>query len=553
MGLLQPKRMGILLVGLILGALAFTFIVSLLAGVAFLANNGCAGTNGAQTQGAPASCVSQSGVGSAVVQLALQMANHLHLADSCHGVPSTPDCYNTWYDAQFPPEVIAYGQRTCPGCWAWQNGNIQCVTFAIGAYSQVDPLPATGNAIDFWGLYRHRAGWIEISANGAPAGQRGLPAPGDMIVWQHPPFGHIAIITAVVPPVNGRDGSITVGQANAPSSFYTMPLHPDLSVSTWSGYEVLGYIRPDIPQFNILGNVSGRLVRIGQLDPAQYATHAEFDTWAYSACSTASMTEVINAYGGHYRIHDILVVEAQRGDITPSLGLTGDAGIADTVAQFGFQTSWGYSLSLDAVIATANAGKPVIVAFPPSRYAGGHLLVVVGGDASTVRVADSSAWNRTVISRGQFLAWWAGYSAIVTPRLASASVVAANSSSLVSLAAQDALAAGIPSALFVRQIDVESGFNPQALSSAGAEGIAQFMPETAAALGVNPWNPIAALVAAAGLMASYYRRYGDYARALAAYNAGTGALEHALGSCGSAWLRCLPAETQHYVNVIIRG
>jgi len=128
------------------------------------------------------------------------------------------------------------------------------------------------------------------------------------------------------------------------------------------------------------------------------------------------MTEVLNAYGGPYGIHDILVIEAQRGDITPALGLVRPGGIADTVAQFGFQTSWGFSLTLDEVIAIANQGTPVIVGFPPDRYADGHLLVVLGGTATTVSVADSSGHDYTVLSRGQFLQWWGGFSAIVTPR-----------------------------------------------------------------------------------------------------------------------------------------
>jgi ABC-type bacteriocin/lantibiotic exporter with double-glycine peptidase domain len=57
----------------------------------------------------------------------------------------------------------------------------------------------------------------------------------------------------------------------------------------------------------------------------------------------------------------------------------------------------------------------VIVSFPPDRYAGGHLLVVLGGDATSVYLADSSAWDRHVLSREQFLQWWGGYAAVVTP------------------------------------------------------------------------------------------------------------------------------------------
>ena len=162
-------------------------------------------------------------------------------------------------------------------------------------------------------------------------------------------------------------------------------------------------------------NVSQDVARIGQLDPAQYTSQQQFDLWGYSTCSTAAMTEVLNAYGNHYRIADILKVEAQIGEITPSQGLLEDRGIALTVAKFGFKTSWGYTLSLNQVIAVANGGRPVIVAWPPNRYPAGHLVVVTGGNSSNVYIADSSLYDRHTVSRTQFMKWWGGFSAIVTP------------------------------------------------------------------------------------------------------------------------------------------
>jgi len=164
------------------------------------------------------------------------------------------------------------------------------------------------------------------------------------------------------------------------------------------------------------GTASQQLVRISQLDPNQYGSTDEFNTWAYSACSTAAMTEVFDAYGYHYRITDVLKVEAQIGEITPQQGLIEEAGIQRTAAQFGFKTSWGHTLSLDQVITTANQGKPVIVSFPPDRYAGGHLLVVIGGDSNNVYLADSSLYNRHSLARWQFMQWWEGFAAVVTPR-----------------------------------------------------------------------------------------------------------------------------------------
>lgn len=121
------------------------------------------------------------------------------------------------------------------------------------------------------------------------------------------------------------------------------------------------------------------------------------------------------------------------------------------------------------------------------------------------------------------------------------------------IAREEAQAVGLPPVLFVRQIQQESGFNPNAVSSAGAIGIAQFMPQTAASLGVNPWNPYAALRAAARLMASYVKWYGgDYAKALAAYNAGSGWVGRAVAHCGVQWRVCLPVETQRYISLILR-
>jgi soluble lytic murein transglycosylase-like protein len=94
----------------------------------------------------------------------------------------------------------------------------------------------------------------------------------------------------------------------------------------------------------------------------------------------------------------------------------------------------------------------------------------------------------------------------------------------------------------------ESAYDPQALSSAGAVGIAQFMPETAAAAGVDPYDPFASIDGAAALLGGYaaaYRdRYADaYAVALAAYNAGPAAVDEYGG---------VPpyAETREYIALI---
>lgn len=106
--------------------------------------------------------------------------------------------------------------------------------------------------------------------------------------------------------------------------------------------------------------------------------------------------------------------------------------------------------------------------------------------------------------------------------------------------------AGIPPAGFVAQIQQESNFNPRAVSPAGARGIAQFMPATAAGLGVNPDDPIDALNGSARLMRRYHDKYGMWAYALIAYNAGPRWADR-LKSRDIKY-NDLPAETRAYLE-----
>ncbi|MEL7182324.1 MAG: lytic transglycosylase domain-containing protein [Pseudomonadota bacterium] len=103
---------------------------------------------------------------------------------------------------------------------------------------------------------------------------------------------------------------------------------------------------------------------------------------------------------------------------------------------------------------------------------------------------------------------------------------------------------GIPEDLFLRLIRQESGWNPNAVSNKGAMGLAQLMPGTARGLGVNPRDPIQNLDGGARYLAQQYRKFGSWRLALAAYNAGPGAVEKHGG---------VPPfrETRNYVRVIL--
>ena len=102
----------------------------------------------------------------------------------------------------------------------------------------------------------------------------------------------------------------------------------------------------------------------------------------------------------------------------------------------------------------------------------------------------------------------------------------------------------ISPAVLAAQIDAESGFNPNSVSSAGAVGIAQFLPSTAKENGIDPYNTSEAIDGMAMLDARYVKAFGSIQSALAAYNAGPGAVQQYDG---------IPpyAETQNYVKKIL--
>jgi len=103
---------------------------------------------------------------------------------------------------------------------------------------------------------------------------------------------------------------------------------------------------------------------------------------------------------------------------------------------------------------------------------------------------------------------------------------------------------GVSPTLLAAVAKVESGFNPSAVSSAGAEGLMQIMPTTAQGLGINPYDPQQAIDGAAKILSGDIAKFGSVPLALAAYNAGPGAVEQYGG---------IPpyAQTQHYVSTIM--
>ena len=106
--------------------------------------------------------------------------------------------------------------------------------------------------------------------------------------------------------------------------------------------------------------------------------------------------------------------------------------------------------------------------------------------------------------------------------------------------------AGVPVEILTRLVWTESRFRPDAISEAGAQGIAQFMPATAAERGlVDPFDSEQAILGAAELLADLGLRFGNIGLAVAAYNAGPNRVQSWLAGTGQ-----LPAETQAYVQAV---
>ena len=185
------------------------------------------------------------------------------------------------------------------------------------------------------------------------------------------------------------------------------------------------------------------------------------------------------------------------------------------------------------IVTHAERGSGVI--FLTSRSAGQAPPELAVAPAATPAAAQARASHAFIGLPGQALAQAVPASAKSPP------------SDLVALAHRAARAAAVDPHLLMAMVEVESGWNPQATSVKGAIGLTQLMPATARMLGVtDAYDPAQNLQAGASYLGDLLSRFnGDTSLALAAYNAGEGAvLRH-----GS---RIPPfAETQAYVPQVL--
>jgi hypothetical protein len=194
-----------------------------------------------------------------------------------------------------------------------------------------------------------------------------------------------------------------------------------------------------------------------------------------------------------------------------------------------------------ASIDEARPGDLVFFDYSSSRAGIDHVGVYVGGgkmiaapqEGQSVKVQDVG--NPTLIRR-------------VLPQQSAASSATGGSAlagvPYSDLFARSASRYGVDASLLAAMASQESGFNSSAVSPAGARGLMQFMPATAAGLGVDAMDPGSAIDGAARYLSTLKKQFGSTELALAAYNAGPGTVSRYGG---------IPpfAETQNYVRAVM--
>ncbi len=221
-----------------------------------------------------------------------------------------------------------------------------------------------------------------------------------------------------------------------------------------------------------------------------------------------------------------------------AIGLAGSTDAAAGLAGTGYPAAAGYPAAGAGTLSAAGnpAGTAIAAAYSPSGSSPSGYPVSAYPAAG---VAGASTGVGGYVSG-------VGAAGTVAGAGASAEPAPTSASAYVPLIEQAAARNGVDPAVLYGLIQQESGFDPSATSGAGAVGLTQLMPGTAASLGVTePLNPAQSIAGGARYLGEMLRQFsGNVTDALAAYNAGPGAVAQYGG---------VPpyAETQQYVSKVL--
>ncbi len=318
---------------------------------------------------------------------------------------------------------------------------------------------------------------------------------------------------------------------------------------------------PDAASFaplRVRAQVSAELDTPGGLPHLPVAAHAEAEAVPATSAAAGGGQPAVASGGGYSGPLEYRQGEGMRPDVAAAFDQLAAAASEDGIALL---ITDGFRSDAEQAVLWAQNPDPRWVA-PPGTSLHRCATELDLGPASAYGWLAANAGRFGFLQRYSWEAWHYGFTDGPEPCSPAGDEVAApggapdGDSAQVSLPSfvparfRDPIAAAarrwnVSGALLAAQLMAESNFNPFAVSPAGAAGIAQFMPGTAAMYGLgDPFDAEAAIDAQAHLMSDLLEQFGDTALALAAYNAGPGAVAPCM---------CVPSypETQAYVARIL--
>ena len=161
--------------------------------------------------------------------------------------------------------------------------------------------------------------------------------------------------------------------------------------------------------------------------PDLYDSYQQFLDWKGAACSAAALSETLTAWGVQHATIGKMIDDMNSGAqpyISPYAGLLQTGGFQFAAAQVGYRADIGTNFSLSykqLLYITNNLGIPVIVNVRISWgyfsfFAGGHFLVVTGGDSQGVNIVDSSTYYIHYLQKNVLYSMFTGITTIIVPK-----------------------------------------------------------------------------------------------------------------------------------------
>ena len=211
------------------------------------------------------------------------------------------------------------------------------------------------------------------------------PPPGvDARLWESLVRGTPGMPITAAAAVAGNGTQVTAMSANQPGQPATQAVTPAM-------------IREQGQNF--LRSIKG----FDQTKVDEYENAAQARAWGYSTCSAASLTAVLRAAGQDVKVSDVM--KEMPGGMTIKLGLVSRPSLVNAANTFGAKATDDVT-SYEALKQATENGQPVLVDIRNGKFPEGHWIVVTGVDENGIQCADSSRYDMTTMSKGEFMRSW---------------------------------------------------------------------------------------------------------------------------------------------------